>query len=61
MKRLIKQNNEIEVGRPGGIVFPQYDQKIQNDDINDIKYGPTSYISWDFGKNIDNPEWNLQK
>lgn len=60
MKRLRKCNDiNVEVGRPGGLLFPQYDQKIQNDDINDIQYGPSNHIEWDFEKNIDYPEWNL--
>lgn len=62
MKRLIKKNNtNIEFGRPGGLLFPQYDQKIENDTINNMHYGPNDYISWDFEKNLDNSEWNLQK
>ena len=45
------QDLDIEVGRPSSLVFPQYDQKIENDNINKIQYGPSNHINWDFEKN----------
>lgn len=60
--RLKKKCSDIvtEVGRPGSYSFPDFDQKIENDKINNIQYGPSMHTEWNFEKDLNYPEWNLQ-
>jgi hypothetical protein len=45
---------------PMGVVFKDFDQKIDNDRIDDIEYGTTNSKEWEFEKLRDNQEWALQ-
>lgn len=60
MKRLIrKSDNNMDVGRPSPYLVPQYEFKIENDNISDIQYGPSIRTDWSFGQDMNYPEWNL--
>lgn len=58
MKRLIKKNY---IPPSSGILIKDIDTKIENDNINKIMYNSNIDRTWQFEKNIDNPEWNLQQ
>ena len=60
MKRLI---TSYEYGQtfPSPILVKDFQDKITNDNINNITYGPNIDRSYEFEMDLDNSEWTLQQ
>ena len=60
MKRLIK-SYEYGGTFPALILVKDFQDKIDNTNLDGIKYGPSIDRSFDFEKSYDNVEWMLQQ
>ena len=60
MKRLIK-SYVYGVTFPAPILVKDFQDKIDNTNLDGIKYGPSIDRSFDFEKSYDNAEWMLQQ
>ena len=60
MKRFIK-SYEYRGTFPAPILVKDFQDKIDNTNLDGIKYGPSIDRSFDFEKSYDNAEWMLQQ